>query len=104
MKKILLVISAVAVLSACGNPRLVPAFSLGQMVEMKAFGVRGMVVKIRCPRVNDSYSSTCKYSIRFSALQARTNVSLLGSDGPIDIAPIAIVHQVREYELKEIAP
>jgi len=72
-----------------------PIFTDGQIVKMKLSGNRGMVVSHYCSHVN----KTCTYSVRFSSLQMNTNVSLFGSDGPIDVAPVALVRGIKEFEL-----
>jgi len=71
-----------------------PIFYDGQIVKMKLSGDRGMVVRSNCYKI-------CTYQIRFSSLQMNTDVSLFGSDGPINIAPVSLVRNVREFELEE---
>lgn len=74
----------------------VPAFLNGQMVRMVAFGTEGMVVQSFCHHK----WGRCTYSIRFSALRIGTDVRLFGDDGPVDFAPIAIVHGIKEFEME----
>lgn len=73
-----------------------PLFNDGQIVQMRLSGDRGMVVSHYCSHRNE----TCNYSIRFSSLQMNTNVSLFGSDGAIDVAPVALVRGIKEFELE----
>ncbi len=80
------------------GPRVQPAFYAGQMVRMTAFGNTGMVVYVSCPR--QKYGSSCRYDVRFPAMQLRTDVSLFGSDGPVEFAPVALVRRIREFELE----
>lgn len=84
------------------SPPVASVFRDGQIVRMKAFGATGMVVGMYCPRVIDG--GNCTYSVRFSAMQATTNTRLFGSDGPIDFAPVALVNNIREYELEAVRP
>ena len=91
-----LVMGLAATLTPAPPEYSTPKFYGGEIVAMKAHGVRGMVVSNRCP-VNPR---PCTYSVRFSAMQARTNVSLFGSDGPIDTAPVALVSGIHEFELE----
>lgn len=72
-----------------------PKFRSGEMVRMVAFDNHGMIVTTRCPLK----PRQCTYDVRFSAIQSRTNVSLFGKDGAIDVAPIALVRGIREFEL-----
>ncbi len=69
-------------------------FKIGDIVNMKIFGHKGMIINKSCWNV-------CTYSVRFSAIQSTTNTSVLGSDGAIDVAPISIVHGIREFELEK---
>jgi len=80
------------------RPDPVPVFKGGQIVQMRLSGDKGMVVGHNCSRFNQ----TCSYDIRFSSLQMNTNVSLLGSDGPINISPVALVRYIKEFELEGI--
>lgn len=91
----------VSILPDRGPPQ-VPAFRSGQMVKMAAFGTTGMVVSSRCPRSYNGAVYACTYSVRFSSIQMNTNVSLFGADGAIDVAPIALVHGIREFELQSV--
>lgn len=84
------------------GPAEVPSFHVGQMVKMKAFGHRGMVIRVSCPRSMDSFHYPCTYTVRFSAIQMKTNTRVFGSDGPIDVAPIAKISGLREYELQAV--
>ena len=81
------------------GPPQTPAFANGQLVSMKAFGHTGMVISSYCPRSVDGRQFGCTYSVRFSAIQSRTDTRVFGSDGPIDVAPVALVNGIREYEL-----
>lgn len=75
-------------------PRAVPAFSEGQMVRMKAFGVTGMVIGTFCWR------SHCSYDVRFPSMQIRIpNGGLFNNGGPVDFAPVSRVN-VREFEIE----
>lgn len=80
------------------GPRPSPTFQPGETVRMKAFASEGMVVNAWCSRGD----SGCFYSVRFSALQMRTDVGLFGRDGPIDFAPVALVSGIREFELEKV--
>lgn len=94
MNKIVFSIMAVSFLAGCQKePDARPRFYDGQMVKMKAFGTAGMVVYVSC------FEENCYYSVRFPSMQMRTNVSLLGSDGPVDFSPVSIVRNIREFEL-----
>ena len=70
-------------------------FAPGQMVRMKAFGTEGMVIRRTC------WIDDCHYTVRFAALEIKTNTSWFG-DGPVDIAPIATISGIREYELERM--
>ena len=82
------------------GPRIQPAFHDGQMIRMRAFGNTGMVVYVSCPR--RKYGSSCRYDVRFPAMQLRTDVSLFSPDGPIEFAPVALVRGIREFELEPV--
>lgn len=71
-------------------------FKPGDKVRMVAFGHEGMVIQVRCTIDN------CTYDVRFSALKSSTEYHILGSGGPIDVAPMAVVYGVREYELEKV--
>ena len=92
MMKWLIPLAAI-VLGACGDP----SFVSGQMVQMKVSGARGMVVRVQC-----TLRIPCRYNVRFSALQLRTDSRLLGRDGPIEFAPVALVRGIRDFELKAV--
>ena len=94
----LVMLAANAAAPTYGPPQT-PAFANGQLVSMKAFGHTGMVISSYCPRSVDDRQFGCTYSVRFSAIQSRTDTRVFGSDGPIDVAPVALVHGIREYEL-----
>ena len=85
---------AAMVLGACEGGE--PVFHMGQMVKMKISGSIGMIVYTDCRRVK------CRYGVRFPAIQLRTDVALLGRDGPIEFAPVALVYGVREFELEAV--
>jgi hypothetical protein len=73
----------------------VPAkYLAGSMVETKIGGYRGMVVSVGCT------SRTCYYDIRVDAPQTRTNTRLFGADGPLTSTPLALLTNIREFELK----
>ena len=82
------------------GPQAVPVFQMGQMVKMKAFGHKGMVISNSCP--HEEHGGQCTYSVRFSAIQSNTNTRIFGSDGPIDTAPVSVVRGIREYELEAV--
>lgn len=90
------VFAAVWLLSPASKPRPVAMFMAGEQVRMVAFGHEGMVIRTSC----GPGWSACLYDVRFAALQARTDVSLLGRDGPITLAPVALVRGIREFELE----
>ena len=75
------------------GPKRPPLFQKGQMVAMKAFGETGMVVGHYC------FRDECFYDVRFKALQMHTASNLIGSGGPVTLAPVALVQNVREFEL-----
>lgn len=70
-------------------------FQEGDMVRMKAFGHTGQVVGRSCGR------KACSYSVRFSAMQSSEPFRILGSGGNVDVAPVAIIKNIREYELEK---
>ena len=76
--------------------RPIPKYNAADIVKMTLSGDRGMIVSVRCGKG----SKVCSYNVRFSSLQMSTNVSLFGSDGPINIAPVALVRYIREFELE----
>ena len=97
------VMLAVVGLSACDNepvPRPTPKFREGQYVQSKIGGYRGMVIGVACW----GRTAFCYYDVRFPAMELRTDVSLMGRDGPIQIAPLATVRYVREYEIERADP
>lgn len=78
-------------------PDAVPKFVNSQAVIVKLTGARGMVVGWRCrPQV-------CFYDVRVSGLEIATNTTMWRKDGPVSVAPIALLSGLREYEL-EAAP
>lgn len=77
-----------------------PIYTHGQMVKMRAFGTKGMVVGYRCPHLKNG--GTCTYSIRFPAIQMLTDTHLFGSDGPISVAPVALVNGIEEFEIVSV--
>jgi hypothetical protein len=79
-----------------GRVRPKPRFERGQMVQMVAFGNAGMVVRTSCYKDDPS----CYYTVRFSALQLRTDTRIFGSDGPVSISPVSLVSGIAEYELR----
>jgi hypothetical protein len=82
--------------------RATPEFHNGEMVRMRAFGHIGMVIGNRCYREHEGKPGYCTYTVRFSAIQSNTNTRVFGADGPIDVAPVASVRGVREYELERV--
>lgn len=92
MKNLVPLLATVA-LVACGDP----AFRDGQMVQMKVSGSKGMIVYTRC-----FLRPTCRYTVRFPALQLRTSVKLLGRDGPIEFGTVTLLHRIHEFELEAI--
>jgi len=76
------------------------SYNYGQMVKMKAFDQTGMLVRIDCYK--EATGRGCIYSIRFSALQLKTNTSLFNSDGPVSFSPVALVHGIREFEIEPL--
>ena len=96
---VLLALADSAVSPTYGPPQT-PAFANGQLVSMKAFGHTGMIISSNCPRSIGDRQFGCTYSVRFSAIQSRTDTRVFGSDGPIDVAPVALVSGIREYELE----
>lgn len=69
-------------------------FKTGDIVRMKTFGHTGMVIDVRC-------NEYCEYQVRFSAIQSNTNTRILGTDRPIDVAPVSLVW-VRGFEIEEV--
>ena len=61
------------------GPQPEPKFSEGQIVELVAFGDRGMVIGKWCRHVG----STCRYNVRFSE-------------------PVRLVKDIREHELRAV--
>lgn len=87
--------------SACSEEdsgRSLPRFYGGQMVRMKAFGNEGMVVSVWCQKIK--YGGGCFYSVRFPAMQVSTSSGFFGGKYPVEFAPVALVSNVREYELE----
>jgi hypothetical protein len=92
-------------LSACGEGPDVAArkaapwkFANGQIVESVLDGRRGqIVVGYRWPYGGPAPDS---YDVRFSGLGARTNVSLVGADGPVESTPFVVL-SMKEFELRE---
>lgn len=99
----------VVVLTAAGvwaisnkyTPPPAPAFLSGQMVQMRAFGTTGMVVSVHCREgVRGEYDGYCTYAVRFDGTQASTDTRWIGQDGPITVAPVALVKGIQEFELQ----
>ena len=82
------------------GPSEVPRFSQGQIVKMKAFGHKGMVISSYCPKPYKKDRYVCRYNVRFSAIQNNTNTRIFGSDDPIDVSPVSLVNGIMEYELE----
>ena len=82
------------------GPAEVPKFSQGQIVKMKAFGHKGMVISSYCPKPYKKDRYVCRYNVRFSAIQNNTNTRIFGSDDPIDVSPVSLVNGIMEYELE----
>lgn len=89
-------IAAYFITQELDQPRPTPAFQPSQMVKMKAFGHEGMVLFSQCYKNQKS----CFYTLRFDAMQIRTSVSLLGSDGALKFSPVSIVNDIHEFELE----
>lgn len=101
MKRAAAIIICLFALTSCkGDERPEPGFKPGQMVRMKAFGNEGMVVDAWCNPVK--YGGECFYHVRFNALQITTNTRLWGGDRPVDFAPVALVRDIRQFELEEV--
>jgi hypothetical protein len=77
------------------NPPKLPKFAVGSMVETIVGQHRGQVVHVGCNE------SACFYDVRFDGLQFRTDTKLLGQDGPVKLAPVSRVNNMREFELRE---
>ena len=84
------------------GPAEVPKFSQGQIVKMKAFGHKGMVISSYCPKPYKKDRYVCRYNVRFSAIQNNTNTRVFGSDDPIDVSPVSLVSGIMEYELEAL--
>lgn len=97
----------VLVVAACGpdeprTPPNTPSFSAGQIVEFKAFPVRGMVVSFYCPNPwpKSAPAPACRYSIRTMAPQMATNTHVFRADDAISGNPTALIENVREFEIR----
>lgn len=76
-------------------PRAKPKFSGGQLVRTVVGGHVGQVIWLSC-------NERCWYDVRFNALQAHTDTRLLGPDGAVTFSPVAVVRNMREFELREV--
>ena len=80
------------------GPKDTPIFHVGQVVKMRQFGNVGMIVDSSCRPIK--WGGGCYYDVRFASLQLTTDTHFLGSDGPIEFAPVALVRNIREFELE----
>lgn len=97
MRKIAAALMFCLALSSCQDdePEPSPNFKNGQMVKMKAFDAVGMV------RVAYHYKNYgWVYEVRFPAMQITTDTRILSDDGPLQFSPVALVKDIREFELE----
>jgi hypothetical protein len=82
------------------KPKPPSEFIVSQMVKAKISGVVGQVVNTSCCwKETDPW----RYHVRFPASQSSTNASLLGSDEPIEVLPLAMVTHMRAFELEAVS-
>ena len=74
------------------------AFGLGDMVTSVVGDQPGQVTSSY--RYTNSSQRYCTYSVRFLANQAITDTHLLDNDGAIQVAPLGLVKNMREFELR----
>jgi hypothetical protein len=77
-----------------------PVFQNGQMVRAKVGGHKGQVISSWCfvkPK-------GCRYDVRFSSLEVRTNTRIFSDDDPITLAPLTKVEWMRDFELEPENP
>ena len=97
-----LVIAAM-LLAGCGPDYSPPrAFAAGEMVELVLTGHKAQIIYVNyCEKSERKPNIVCTYDIRVYAPQSRTDVSLLGPDGPISSYVLSRIDYVREYELRK---
>ncbi len=76
-----------------------PRFSISQRVQLHlAPDIPAMVIDHYCNSLRPR--DACRYQVRLTAPQDRTDVALLGADGPITHQPLSTLW-VAEYEIRE---
>ena len=73
-----------------------PKFLSGDVVIVKAFGHKGVVLNFSCHK---DYAA-CRYGIRVSSITSSTPNRIIGSGGAVDVAPMSIIDGVREFEIE----
>jgi len=73
-----------------------PTAKFGNSDKVKAVisGDVGMIIGTWCG------DNGCWYDVRFPVKQSATQTHVLSKDGPITTAPLAVVENMREYELE----
>ncbi len=87
-------------LMACNDP-LPPfecAFAQGDMVTSVVGAQQGQVVGVW--KYEHSSRRYCVNDVRFLANQSTTATHLLGNDGSIEVAPLGLVEDMRDFELR----
>lgn len=85
---------AALVLGACGSAD--SKFDVGEYVQSKLSGQKGMIVRKYC-QVN---GSPCSYTVRFLSPSITTVTRIPGPDDPITISPFSTI-RMGEYELEK---
>ncbi len=85
------IIPLLALLWGCDEvkPRPVPAYPVGSFVKTVVGDFRGQVIRAYCVRGEES---CYLYKVRLVVPQITTNTKLLGSDRPVEIAPLSALH------------
>jgi hypothetical protein len=81
-----------------------PKYHSGSMVRMKVSGQVGMVVHYNCYDAvvgsGENSETRCYYDVRFPIKQSVTSTHTLSKDGAIEQKPVALVEDIRQFELE----
>ena len=95
-EKLLMLVAILLVALLAGCTRAEPKFYSGDMVRSVVGHHLGQIVFVGCNEYN------CYYNVRFNAPQSTTDTRLLGSDEPIQSAPLAYVRNMLDFELEPV--
>ena len=90
----------VCAVAACGEkpPPFECGFQQGDMVVSVVGAQQGQVVGVW--KYEHPSRRYCVNNVRFLANQSTTDTHLLGNDGSIEVAPLGLVEDMRDFELR----